>query len=207
VTNVPEWSAYYDAVRDRPPHETLLAALGSFAEPGLAVDLGCGDGRDTVELLRRGWSVVAIDAEAEAIERLRARVGESGALETQVARFEDVRWPRAELLNAGFSLPFCHPDRFDDLWRCIRASIGPGGRFCGQLFGERDGWAGEKDMTFHSREAADALFVDFEHERFDEEETDGETAVGEPKHWHVFHVVAVRIREPDADLPLDRAPP
>jgi tellurite methyltransferase len=193
---VTEWSAYYDAVRDRPPHETLLEALESFAELGLAVDLGCGDGRDTVELLRRGWHVVAIDAEAEAIERLRARVGDPRALETEVARFEDARWPCAELLNAGFSLPFCHPDRFDDLWRRIHGSIRPGGRFCGQLFGERDEWAGEKDMTFVTRDAAEALFGGFELERFDEEETDGETAVGEPKHWHVFHVVAQRISEP-----------
>ena len=191
-----EWSAYYDAVRGRPPHETLLEALASFAERGLAVDLGCGDGRDTVELLRRGWHVVAIDAEPEAIERLRARVGDSPALETEVARFEDARWPCTELLNAGFSLPFCHPDRFDDLWRRIQASIRPGGRFCGQLFGERDEWAGEKDMTFFARDAAEALFGGFELERFDEEETDGETAVGEPKHWHVFHVVAQRVHEP-----------
>ena len=88
-----EWSAYYDAVRDRPPHETLLEALESFAEPGLAVDLGCGEGRDTAELLRRGWHVVAIDAEAEAIARVRARVGDSPALETEVARFEDAPWP------------------------------------------------------------------------------------------------------------------
>ena len=111
------------------------------------------------------------------------------------ARFEDARWPSAELLNAGFSLPFCYPDRFDDLWRRIHASIRPGGRFCGQLFGERDEWAGEKDMTFFTRDAAEALFGGFELERFDEEDADGETAVGEPKHWHVFHVVAQRIRE------------
>jgi trans-aconitate methyltransferase len=38
-----------------------------------AVDLGCGAGRDTAELLRRGWRVLAIDAEAEAIRRLLER--------------------------------------------------------------------------------------------------------------------------------------
>ena len=51
-------------------------------------------------------------------------------------------------------------------------------------------------MTFFTRDAAEALFGGFELERFDEEETDGETAVGVPKHWHIFHVVAQRIREP-----------
>ncbi|MEJ1932020.1 class I SAM-dependent methyltransferase [Nostoc sp. NIES-2111] len=37
--------------------------------PRFAVDLGCGDGRDTVELLRRGWRVLGIDGAQEAIAR------------------------------------------------------------------------------------------------------------------------------------------
>jgi tellurite methyltransferase len=188
-----DWAEYYDAVRGRPPHDTLLKALARFDEPGQAVDLGCGDGRDTVELLRRGWRVFAVDAEAEAIERLQARVGDSSALGTRVASFDDAEWPRADLLNASFSLPFCPPDRFPAVWERIRASIASGGRFSGQLFGERDGWANEEDMTFQSREAAEELFRGFELERFDEEEMDGETAVGTPKHWHIFHVVARKV--------------
>ena len=35
-------------------------------------------------------------------------------------------------------------------------------------------------MTFFTRDAAEALFDGFELERFDEEDTDGETAVGVP---------------------------
>jgi hypothetical protein len=43
------WGAYYDKLRDRPPRKNLLAALDAFGErppDALAVDLGCGDGRD-----------------------------------------------------------------------------------------------------------------------------------------------------------------
>ncbi|HET9673500.1 MAG TPA: class I SAM-dependent methyltransferase [Gaiellaceae bacterium] len=186
-----DWSAFYDAVAERPPHDTLLGALDRFGEPGLAVDLGCGDGRDTVELLRRGWRVVAIDSEPEAIARLRARVGDQGdRLEAAVARFEEAEWPDASLVNSSFALPFCPPGSFDAFWRRLRASIAPGGRFSGQLFGDRDAWAGSKDMTFHSRAAAEALFGGLELERFDEVEEDGQTALGDPKRWHVFHVIA-----------------
>ncbi len=71
-------------------------------------------------------------------------------------------------------------------------AIRAGGRSSGQLFGNRDEWSGEGDMSFHERSKAEALFRGFELERFDEVEEDSTTAIGEPKHWHVYHVVARR---------------
>ena len=66
------WPAYYDAVADQPPHSTLVDAATRFQSEGSrersAVDLGCGSGRDTLELLRRGWRVLSIDV-APYIER------------------------------------------------------------------------------------------------------------------------------------------
>ena len=65
------WTRYYAAAGEA-PRQTLLQALdslrGSDGPPATAVDLGCGTGRDTLELLRRGWRVLAIDAEGAAIE-------------------------------------------------------------------------------------------------------------------------------------------
>ena len=197
-TVVSDWRAFYDAVAQRPPHDTLLHALDLFAADGrtsrFAVDLGCGDGRDTVEILRRGWRVLAIDAEAEAITRLRSRSdlpnGAAARLTTEVARFEDAAWPSADLVNASFSLPFCPPAHFRGVWERVVASILPGGRFSGQLFGERDEWANEKDMTFHSRREVEELLRSLHVECLDELEEDGTTALGDPKRWHVFHIVA-----------------
>jgi len=191
------WAEYYVATADRPPRRTLLHALerlGPSAEPRLAVDLGCGDGRDTIELLRRGWSVLAIDAEPAAIARLQERpdLPAGSSLSCLCQRFEDAAWPAADFVNASFSLPLCPPDRFPALWAKILSSLKPGGRFAGQLYGDRDGWVGRPGLTHMKRFEAERLLRDLRIELFDEEETDSITPRGKPKHWHIFHIVAAR---------------
>ena len=191
-----KWLRYYAAAGDA-PRVTLLDALARYEDegkpPGLAVDLGCGTGRDTFELLRRGWRVVAVDAEPSAIERLREHpdaLRRRESLQTVLSRLAEADWPEADLVNASFSLPFCTPPEFEPTWERIVASLRHGGRFCGQLFGERDGWAPADELTFHSRAQVEELLAGLEVELLDELEQDGQTAVGEPKYWHLFHVVA-----------------
>jgi SAM-dependent methyltransferase len=191
VTHDPTWSDYYEQNEGREPRELLIDVLGSYDGPGRAIDLGCGAGIDTLAMLSRGWRVFATDAEREAIDRLRARVPEDLAerLETHVSPMEEVELPSADLLFASFSLFFCDPARFPDVWRRIGAALAGGGRFVGELLGDRDTWAPEADMSSFAESQARTLFDGWTIERFDEEEEDGEACSG-PKHWHVFHVVA-----------------
>ncbi len=196
----PHWPSYYQAVAGRPPRDTLLGALERFerATPvqrsRFAVDLGCGEGRDTVELLRRGWQVLGIDANPEAIERLLNRddLLYPNHLETCLSKFEDADWPEADLVNASFSLPFCAPESFPRLWSQIVRSLKSGCRFSGQLFGNRDSWATIPGRSHHTRIQAEVLLQAFEIEVFEEEEQDGQTALGHQKHWHIFHIVACK---------------
>ena len=184
------WRRYFDHAGEE-PRATLLEAIRAFAAPGLAVDLGCGTGRDTFELLRAGWSVVAIDREQEAIDRLRAAAcaDDDGRLTTRVASIEDAAWPRCDLVNASFVLPFTRPGQFGDVWQRIVDSLRPGGRFSGQLFGPHDAWAGT-GIVVQRRSELDELLEPFLVERLDEIDEDGSTAVGTPKHWHLYHIVA-----------------
>jgi tellurite methyltransferase len=185
------WSDYYEANDDRAPRPMLLDVLASFPAPGDAVDLGCGSGIDTAAMLGRGWNVFSTDAEEEAIRRLRARVPAAtpDRLRTVMGRMEEVELPASDLVWAGFSLFFCDPGRFPDLWARIGAAVRPGGRFAGELLGERDTWAPDDGISSFSRHEAEGLFDRWTIERFEEEENDGEACSG-PKHWHVFHVVA-----------------
>lgn len=192
------FSAYYAATRAGGPRKTLLAALAAFApSAGFAVDLGCGTGRDTVELLRRGWRVLAVDTEASAIAELTVRPEAAAArerLETLVAKFEEVALPDCDLVNSSFALPLCPPAAFPPLWQRIHAALRPSGRIACQLFGPRDSWAARRPaITILARAEIEVLLAGLVIEMFDEEETDAVTPRGEIKHWHIFHVVARRI--------------
>jgi SAM-dependent methyltransferase len=194
-----DWNAYYQAVAELPPHSTLLTALAgfetdeSFNSNPFAIDLGCGNGRDTMELLRRGWRVLGIDGQAEAITRLLNRLDvDFKLLETRVERFESVILPESvDLVNASFSLPFCPPANFSELWQKIVTCLREGGRFCGQFFGERDSWAADTSMTHLTRTQLTALLQGcWEIEVFEEEEHPGKTPLNEERYWHIFHIVA-----------------
>lgn len=193
-----DWPGYFRAMLGKPPRETLLKALEILErEPEgerFAVDLACGEGRDSLELLRRGWRVLALDGHPMAIELLRSRVPAEQAprLTSRVECFEDSSWPPCRLFNCSFALPFCEPASFPALWDRIRAGIVTGGLFAGQLFGDRDSWASLPDRTHHRRADLDTLFEGFRIEYLWEEERDDVTVEGRPKHWHVFHVVARR---------------
>ncbi|MGH7133839.1 MAG: class I SAM-dependent methyltransferase [Phycisphaerales bacterium] len=220
-----EWKDYLDAVAGMPARETCLKALGLFEEgekakaegtkanpppyplpqgrgAKLAVDLGCGDGRDTVEMVKRGWRVVANDTGEEGLRRLVERLEameRRGELAGAVGRvvlnrepFTVMEVPWCWFVNASFSIPHCHRHEFGPMWERIVAAIEPGGRFSGQFFGVRDSWTGANDgivRTFHTREEVERMLEAFELEHFEEVERPGKTSMGDPKYWHVFHVV------------------
>ncbi|MEZ4677849.1 MAG: class I SAM-dependent methyltransferase [Caldilineaceae bacterium] len=167
VSNESDWAAYYDARQGRPPRPLLLNALGRFVDGAkgrrFAIDLGCGEGTDTRALLQRGWKVLAIDREPEAIARVQTMTPPAlhPQLQTAIAAFEEVTLPNTDLLYAGYSLPFCPPPHFGLLWQKIVRAINPGGRFVGQIFGDRDEWRTNQRMTFLTEAATRALFTGF----------------------------------------------
>jgi tellurite methyltransferase len=191
-----DWKDYYSRVSGHQPRPLAVEVVERFgqdtpATARQAIDLGCGTGEETIFLLAHGWHVLAIDREAAAFEHLTANLPPEAQerLETQVASFEAAALAPADLIYAGYSLPFCPPRHFDALWRNIVTHINPGGRFAGQLFGMNDSWAAHPDMTFLTQARARALFDGFEIEHFQEEDADGESTLG-PKHWHIFHAIA-----------------
>jgi trans-aconitate methyltransferase len=174
----------------------FFKAIERCGSPGLgqelhAIDLGYGDGTETLHLLQQGWSVLAIDAEQSACDLLLTRTPKDllPRLKMKISCFEEVDLPPADLVYAGFSLPFCRPQHFPMIWEKITASLKPSGRFAGDFFGIKDSWSKREDMTFLTQAHIERMFLDLEVELIEERDEDGQAASG-PKHWHVFSVIA-----------------
>lgn len=195
-SEIEDWSGYFNAVLGKGARDTLIAALDFFEQEGVnkgfAIDLAAGEGRDTLELLRRNWRVLATDNHPEAFPHLWARVAEElkPQLTTIEVNFCDMTFPDCDMVNASFAIPFCEPQHFEMLWNKIVASIRPGGRLAGQFFGNRDTWASLPNRSHHSREEVLKLLEGFSIEMMREEERDDPPELRKPKHWHIFHIVA-----------------
>lgn len=189
------WAAYNSRQAVRPVRDSCRRAM-AIAGPGAgrtAVDLGCGAGRETRALLDAGWRVLAIDGEPGTEARLLRTIGgRHAALEIKTSKFQELYdLPDADLVYAGYSLPFQVRPDFDRVWTLIRASLRPGGRIAVDLFGDRDSWAGQPGLTFLTEPEARALFDGLTIEHWDTEDEPGRAFSG-PKHWHVHHVIAQR---------------
>lgn len=124
------------------PNATLVAEAADLA-PGLALEVGSGEGDDARWLAGRGWEVTAADISAVALEKAAARVAEQdpGA----AAR---ITWRRADIAEwvppaAAYGLVTAHylhfpPPTRERVFPALAAAVAPGGTLLLVLHSLRD---------------------------------------------------------------------
>jgi SAM-dependent methyltransferase len=192
------------------PEDTLVKAIELLnLQAGrmnhlTAIDLGCGEGRDTLKMLQEGFEVHAIDPNETALKRLEFYAGEANLrskLNLDGSSFENLNLLKmtenksVQLLNASWSLPYAD-EHFDHAIREVKEMVDKGAVFSGTFFGDHDdlkkevekGISGTKLLT---DQQMDQLFPDSKYERiqWDSREYDGKRVDGSKKHWHVWHVI------------------
>ncbi len=145
------WSAMaYD------PAPSILPILEQYysKEPGegkVAIDLGCGNSQTVSFLLKRGWTVIAVDNLPLALSLLTDKNPEavaSGQLQVVEADISTYRPDSpADLVIASDILPFIDPEKFMGIWKRIHdLCVKEKGFIAGNLFCALSGFGNDSLM-------------------------------------------------------------
>jgi SAM-dependent methyltransferase len=186
------WDHFYQLTKDKPASIGLVKAVSLLGHAGDALDLGCGVGRDTRYLLARGFHVTAVDQEALSLTMLAQR--QTKRLCLVQSTFDYFTFANEDFIHAHFALSFIRKVQFSTVFAKIKTSLQSRGTFVGQFFGIRDAWnVCTTHITFLPRKQTFDELTGLNIVVFDEEETDGRTAEGTAKRWHIYHILARKL--------------
>lgn len=125
------WEQRYrgkDAVWSGRPNPVLVDEVSGLP-PGRALDVGCGEGADTVWLAGRGWQVTAVDISSVALDRAAGQAASAGVADRVAFRHADLRTDPPgdgyDLVSAQYM--HLQPEDRRELYARLAAAVGPGG--------------------------------------------------------------------------------
>ena len=184
-------ATYAELSRGAPPATIVKQAVNFCTTKNSALDLGAGSLRNAKYLLEEGFEVTAVDKDE--ITKSEAEKINDPKLTVLTSRYGDFDFQESayDLIIAINSLPFEIPEAYPALFNKVKASLKPQGILAMTFFGPNDDWAQTKPrMTFHSRADIESLCSDLQIESLEEVEEEATTIQGDPKHWHLFRLIA-----------------
>lgn len=182
-----DWTNYQNETYGDDVCKLLIEFLDNYKVDN-AIDLGCGSGNETVYMIKNGIKVLAIDRQLNQDFILnRLSDNEKKMISFKESSFEDVELPKTKLLTSFFSIPFCNPNNFDELWTKIYNSIEDNGYFVGQLFGDRDAWNVVESINTFSIDKVKEYLKNYNIIKLEEIEYVRES---DNKKWHFYDIIA-----------------
>ena len=120
---------FFDQLLDLPGGDELAVALEAFRPAGSVLDLACGPGTWTTQLLRHASDVTAVDASPQMLAIAASRVP-AGApvrfVEADLFSWQPDR--QYDVVFMGCWLSHVPETRFESFWDRVAAALAPGGR-------------------------------------------------------------------------------
>lgn len=182
-----DWTNYQNETYGDDVCKLLIEFLDNYKIEN-AIDLGCGSGNETFYMIKNGIKVLAIDRQLNQDFILnRLSDNEKKMISFKESSFEDVELSKTKLLTAFFSIPFCNPNNFDELWTKIYNSIEDNGYFVGQLFGDRDALNVVESINTFSIDKVKEYLKNYNIIKLEENEYVRES---DNKKWHFYDIIA-----------------
>jgi SAM-dependent methyltransferase len=119
---------YLDQGLDLPGGDELTEALDAFRPAGSVLELACGPGVWTGQLLRYATNVTAVDASPEMLALAAARIGSDRVRFIQADLFAWQPDRRYDVVFMGFWLSHVPAERFASFWSLVADCLEPAGR-------------------------------------------------------------------------------
>jgi demethylmenaquinone methyltransferase/2-methoxy-6-polyprenyl-1,4-benzoquinol methylase len=119
---------YDDHALPFPGGAELAEALDAFRPTGSVLELACGPGTWTTQLLRHAAGVTAVDSSAEMLATAATRVGEERVRFVSADLFRWLPDRRYDVVFFGFWLSHVPPERFASFWSLVAKCLKPEGR-------------------------------------------------------------------------------
>ncbi|MBO6233551.1 MAG: class I SAM-dependent methyltransferase [Clostridia bacterium] len=187
---------YYKVTKNNPPSGLIRRFFTNKYNEKLsgntAIDLGCGVGNDTEFLISKGFKVTAVDSQEEVKEIFENKNLDKEKLDLIIGDFSQIELPKADLIFANMSLFFVK-DNFELFLKSLLEKVNKNGFFVANFLGKEDECK-DKRTTIEKDELL-YYFKDFEVNYFSEEKYYKDTALGINKFWHVYTIMAKKVRE------------
>ncbi|WP_380168086.1 class I SAM-dependent methyltransferase [Jannaschia sp. R86511] len=152
-TDTTYWEARYaeqDRVWSGRPNDLLVREVADLP-PGAALEIGCGEGADSIWLATRGWTVTAVDIAATALQRGAFHAVEAGVQDR--IDFQQVDVTAAELPAGAYDLvcaqyyhsPAATAEARQAVLDQAATRVGPGGRLLVVGHAEFPDWLPQED--------------------------------------------------------------
>jgi SAM-dependent methyltransferase len=121
-------AGYLDQGLDLPGGDELEEALNAFQPAGSVLELACGAGVWTAQLLRYATDVTAVDASPEMLAAAEARAGRERVRFIQADLFAWKPDRHYDVVFLGFWLSHVPAERFESFWSLVADCLKPEGR-------------------------------------------------------------------------------
>lgn len=205
-TVISNWDSYYEAKRkETSDSNKYLGGLNFIVDhalflyqnehgqlPGKSIDFGCGEGRDSINLLQEGCKqIIAIDGDDNAINNLKKNIpaGKESCIAVITAPFMTTEIDgQADLFIASYAWPYRPPTDFMPCWEKCVSLVKSGGYICGEFFGPKE--KNDPYMTYHTeKQVRELLEKDFTILIFEIKDT--KVIGGDDAPWgELYHIVA-----------------
>jgi demethylmenaquinone methyltransferase/2-methoxy-6-polyprenyl-1,4-benzoquinol methylase len=119
---------YLDRPLDLPGGDEVVQALEAFRPAGSVLELACGPGVWTRQLLRHATEVTAVDASPDMLAIAAARVGDERVRFVVADLFDWSPGRRYDVVFIGFFLSHVPLERFESFWSLVADGLKEDGR-------------------------------------------------------------------------------